>query len=85
MCCQLSYAWYFGDSIACSTPVKYCYIILSEKDEGIGIFSTPKLESSCYYSNFVYKAHVPLYVAKFEAIKLKIKSPKKHYKLFFHY
>ena len=85
MCCQLANAWYYGNSIACSTPLKHCYIILSQKDEGIGIFSVPKLVSGRCCGNIVYEEHVPLYVAKFEAIKLKLKNPKKHYKLFFHY
>ena len=84
---QLEYAWIYGNSFA-SPKLKVCYVLEVSKDlaQGVGVFSIPKLECfPDYYGTEVFKEHTTLANAKWYAIKLRLKNPRKHYKVCFHY
>ena len=84
---QLQYAWVFGDTFT-SPKEKVCYVIEVKKDlaSGVGLLSVPELEIfPDYYGNIVFKEKTTLAKAKLCAISLRLKNPRKHYKVCFHY
>ena len=84
---RLEYACVFGNSLTSPTR-KHCYVIENDnRSHGIGLFSIPQLQCLPYYLGKIVfeKRDCTLISAKIQAMRLKLRNPKKKYIVCFHY